>query len=462
MQYWDPGHDRFVGDCMPFWHDGVYHLYYLLDEGHHQALGGLGGHQWAHASTRDLVHWTHHPLAIPRTHDWEGSICTGSVIHHGDTYYGFYATRMRDHTQHLAYATSADGVHYGKQEPNPLASPPAGYSPYHCRDPYVWRDEGDGAFHMLVTAERIESNPLRHGGCLAHLVSDDLRHWAWREPFYFAGDERVPECPDYIAWNGWYYLVFSTRGSARYLMSRQPLGPWERPAVDAFEGPLAAVMKTAPFGEDRRIGVAFLPTREGDRDDGARQYGGAALFREIIQHPDGTLGTAFVPEMVPRGGAPVAIESVELASGRAGKPQEGTLDVSVVTPDGPDHLAMCGAPHDARLTMRVLPPSPDAYPGGTYGLRLSAPADAESGYTLAFDPAAQRVTLDDQAIEGVSGLDAPFGLDIVLSGDIIDVCVDGRRTLVNRVPQRGAGHLVFFARETEVEFENIVVRPLLD
>ena len=45
MQYFTPvGGAYFVGDCIPFAHDGTYYLYWLLDEGHHSALGGLGGH----------------------------------------------------------------------------------------------------------------------------------------------------------------------------------------------------------------------------------------------------------------------------------------------------------------------------------------------------------------------------------------------------------------------------------
>ena len=82
MQYFKPPGDFFVGDCMPFFHAGVFHLYYLLDEQHHQALQGLGGHQWAHASTTDLVNWQHHPLALPITAATEGSICTGTVFFH--------------------------------------------------------------------------------------------------------------------------------------------------------------------------------------------------------------------------------------------------------------------------------------------------------------------------------------------------------------------------------------------
>ena len=65
MQYFTPvGGKYFVGDCIPFFHDGTYYLYWLLDEGHHSAVGGLGGHKWCVSTTTDLIHWQHHPIAI--------------------------------------------------------------------------------------------------------------------------------------------------------------------------------------------------------------------------------------------------------------------------------------------------------------------------------------------------------------------------------------------------------------
>ena len=66
MQYWKPeAADEFAGDMMPYWDGHRFHLFYLLDRGHHAEQDGLGGHQWAHASTSDLVNWEHHPLARP-------------------------------------------------------------------------------------------------------------------------------------------------------------------------------------------------------------------------------------------------------------------------------------------------------------------------------------------------------------------------------------------------------------
>src|SRR3954452_1376365 len=126
MQYYKPeAANQWVGDCMPFYHDGVFHFYYLIDEDHHQALGGLGGHQWAHASTIDLVQWTHHPLALAIGEAEERSICTGSLLHHGNTFYAFHAVRRPDWTQRLGVATSADGIAFVKQPIPPHAEPPA-------------------------------------------------------------------------------------------------------------------------------------------------------------------------------------------------------------------------------------------------------------------------------------------------------------------------------------------------
>ncbi len=303
MQYFKPPGDHFAGDCMPFFHDGVFRLYYLLDEGHHQALGGLGGHQWAQASTGDLVNWEHHPLALPLDREWEGSICTGSVLFHEGVYYAFYATRRRDWKQHLNMATSPDGISYTKAN-GTLASPPSGYSPYHFRDPMAFRDIEDGSFHLLVTAELEPFAVPGRGGCLAHLVSKDLQEWRQVEPLLIPGLPGAPECPDYFSWNGWYYLVFSNEGVARYRMSRHPYGPWLKPLVEALDGPAARVMKTAAYGAERRIGAAWIGTRRGNLDRGDFEFGGNILLREIVQVPDGTLETCFLPEgllMLPDG-----------------------------------------------------------------------------------------------------------------------------------------------------------------
>ncbi|MGA2501536.1 MAG: LamG-like jellyroll fold domain-containing protein, partial [Tepidisphaeraceae bacterium] len=303
MQYFRPHNQFNVGDTLPFFHDGTFHFYYLLDRGHHSAKGGKGAHQWAHASSRDLIHWTEHPLAVPITREEEGSICTGSMFFNDGTWYAFYATRVIGKGEQLSLATGTDGIHFAKTEPNPLFTVDPKYT-NGFRDPHVFRDERTGLFHLIVSTMLREGNR----GCLAHYTSKDLKKWDEVEPFLIEGKE-VPECPDYFQWNGRYYLLYSNGQVAHYRMSKQPLGPWERPAVDTIDGAAARVMKTAAFTGNRRIGTASI---------WPHGYAGWAAFRELVQNADGTLGSKFVPEMIPATGEPAALEFTALGDGASG------------------------------------------------------------------------------------------------------------------------------------------------
>jgi sucrose-6-phosphate hydrolase SacC (GH32 family) len=279
---------------MPFHHGGRLHLFYLHDRREGASRWGLGGHQWAHASTTDLARWDHHPLAIPLTDDAEGSICTGSVIFHAGVFHAFYSVRTVDGSPApLCAATSGDGIAFTKHPA--LATLRAPFIPKDGRDPVVFRDPAGDRFHMLVTTG-LAGAPAGDGagpgggaGCLARLVSRDLRRWEQvDEPFLVPGLPGQPECPDVFEWNGWHYLLFSNRSVPGYRMSRSPLGPWIRPDDPGFGGPAVCVMKTAAFGNGRRIGAAFA-------SDGG--YAGRLILREIRQRPDGTLFSGWPPEL---------------------------------------------------------------------------------------------------------------------------------------------------------------------
>ena len=454
MQYFKPeGEHLFAADCMPFFHAGTFHLFYLIDEDHHSALGGLGGHQWAHASSDDLVRWTHHPLAIPITGDWEGSICTGSVLYARGLYHAFYATRVRDRTQHLSLATSRDGVHFEKVAPNPFASPPEGYSAFHYRDPFAFHDSRTGLYHLLVTA-CLDPYPIYdRGGCLAHLTSTDLTTWEMQPSFLLPGLPNVPECPDYFFWRDWYYLIFSHDGTTHYRMSREPFGPWERPKVDTFDGSAARVLKTAGFTGDRRIGAAWIGTRSGNQDSGTLQFGGTVVFREIIQAADGTLGSTFPAEMIPQTGDALPCTPVPLTAEASVDARRVRLDAAT----GFEVAMLEPVPAAARITM-VVQPGPEP---AQFGLCLRGAGPLRSGYDLRFLPYEGRVELFDRYLTCVDELSGPFTLDVILKDDIIDVCIAGRRCLVNRCATLHGDRLFFFALNASVVFDAIEVRPLL-
>lgn len=280
-----PGHNTAIGDCMPFEFGGEYHLFCLFDRRHHRSKKGLGAHQWAHLSTRDLRHWTQHPIALGIDEQWEGSICTGSMIEKDGCVYAFYAVRMSDGSPaRLTWAVSEDCIHFVKSGRYFELSAP--YEPTSARDPKVWLGE-DGLYHMLVTTSLPEIG-LRDG-CLAHLTSENLIDWTQHEPMLVPGLDDQPECSDYFKLGDMYYLVFSNHGTARYLASEKPFGPWRRLREDILDCAECRVPKTAMLGGRRLV--------TGWATDGP--WAGRLVTHELTRRADGTLGSRFIDEIVP-------------------------------------------------------------------------------------------------------------------------------------------------------------------
>lgn len=452
MQYFKPEGSRFVGDCMPFFHAGRFHLFYLLDENHHAGLNGLGGHQWAHASTTDLVHWQQHPLALAVEEEWEASICTGSVFWHEGVFHAFYATRKPDWTQHLSHAASSDGVTFVKTRPIPVLPVPAGYDPLHFRDPFVFQDE-DGRFQMLITARKADYPLPDRGGCLLRLSSADLLDWRVEGPLLFPGNADdyagIAECPDYFMWNGWHYLIFGQGLATHYRMARDFRGPWQRPPNPLLDSRLMAVMKTAPFGANRRIGAAWIGTRKGDEDKGAMQWGGNLVLRELVQAPNGSLSTKFVPELSVANVTRLEPVLLPLTPGVQGDSHSLTLDA----PNGQAAAAFVDFPHDFQLDCRVIPQKDNA----RFGLGLRGSGIFEDYYALTFDAGLRTVTLADQACLGVAEITEPFQLQVICRGDIIDVCIGDTRCLINRLPKKQGNRLFWFCENGAVAVEEMAL-----
>lgn len=267
-----------IGDCIPFSDDrgvqgdGLYHLFYLYDRHHHRSKWGFGAHQWAHVSTRDLRMWDEHPMAIAVTEQYEGSICTGSVGFLDGKYYAWYAIRMSDRSPaRMTYAVSEDSVHFRKT--NKYFTLPAQYEPTSARDPKVVFL--DGKVHLFITTTLLSTG----NGCLAHLVSDhaDMSDFTDCGPIFEHENKDQPECPDWFKMGTYYYLVYSIRGSARYLVSRKPFSEWNVPEDNTI--PCGYVPKSATLN-GRRIFSGFV--NEGG-------YAGHLVMAEARQNADGTL-----------------------------------------------------------------------------------------------------------------------------------------------------------------------------
>lgn len=457
MQYFKPKGNLFVGDCIPFYHEGTYYLYWLLDSGHHSALHGLGAHQWALSTSTDLIHWQHYPISIGIDEEWEKSICTGSVVYYQSKFYAFYATRLINSegkvNEQLSYAVSDDGIHFTKQKPNPFYTYAPGYNKRDFRDPKVSVDSA-GYFHLFVSSSTDTTADRNEGekGAIVHLISKDLKKWDVLKPVIL-NQRDVPECPDYFKWNGWYYLIYGRGGNTFYLKSRKPYGPWEYPKSQVLNEDWSNVVKTAAFKNNRRISAGWIPNKKDNKDNGWEIFGGNSILREVIQEPDGTLLTQFVKELIPATGTAIKLNAV---------PDNFTTKTSdnsyvINSPDGLAATGFINLPGGCRITLEIEPM-------GTveeYGLSMKSVLNEGDGYKLSFSPDNAEVSLQDTRISAVNFLDKKIKLDIIVKDDIIDVSIDNKRCIVNRLYEKKGNKLWIYAKHGKAKFTNIVIRPLI-
>ncbi|MGI6201971.1 MAG: hypothetical protein ACOYID_01040 [Eubacteriales bacterium] len=269
---WNPGGGVFVGDCMPYSHEGRYHVLYLYDRHHHASKWHRGAHQWAHISSADMVHWDIHPMAVEIDDPKEGSICTGSWIYTGKEHQLYYTVRMVDGSPApVMRSVSSDGYRYRKDKSFGFTLSDR-YNKASARDPKVVRD-AEGLLHMFVTTTDLKAGR----GCLAHLVSSDGDDWREVGNIYESPDEREPECSDYFEFGGKYYLIYSLGGRGHYQFSDSPFSGWIVPDDPII--PCSSVPKAAVWN-GRIIFTGF---------SGNGKYAGTMTFREAHQMPDGTL-----------------------------------------------------------------------------------------------------------------------------------------------------------------------------
>lgn len=239
MQYFRPcGHNRKAGDCIPYWDPRAetFRLYYLIlrRNMHSKWDGGHGGLEIWQASTKDLKAWTHHPVTIPITEQWEAWNGTGAVAFHDGKYHWYYPTPCYE--EELGFggiqrAVSDDGVHFAKTGPHPFI--PGG-------DCEVFRDK-DGLFHMIKAGpeQRGKGKPLRDKTLVAWVRVADLDQKG--------GSALTIEHPDGAQFDGMVYGECAPRrwmpGSDRHQRTPRPQTAW----AEENAGPDAVIQMAAVF-----------------------------------------------------------------------------------------------------------------------------------------------------------------------------------------------------------------------
>ena len=299
IQYWTPPyHNAWVGDVATIYHKGRYHIFYLFDRRGHASKLGRGGHYFEHISTSDFKHWTEHPAAISIEEQWE-SFGTGTPFVYNDKLYlsyGLHTTRIypREKTtlpamwqylqqngvsQIVDYSTVGDFVPAGSTysvSEDGVSNFKKSYKLFHpCENPSVYTNS-DGELRMLA-------NYGSRGSWSAESLDSG---WRCDNPDFPLGGD----CTFFFEWGDYEYII----GGFRDLWSRR-VGEgddrwWSMTAEgrDFYNG--MSVPAITEIADSRRLMAGWVKTQN---------WGGALVIHELVQHPDGQIGTKWMEEIVP-------------------------------------------------------------------------------------------------------------------------------------------------------------------
>lgn len=303
-----------AGDVMNFYHDGVYHLIYLLDRRHHGSRNGCGSHYVAHITTSDFVNWEEQDDIVEIEAPWM-TFGTGTMFFHNGKYYMSYGLHTERYTDNLeipvidqnsykwnrvpysqafksgkypagaTYAYSDDGIHFTQSE-----------ILYHAgRNPSVYVDEnnelklyvGYGASGVWK-AKNIED--------LFYKSEDD---------FNFASGSIMrnsTECPSFFEWNGYKYLIIGFTGYFRTNKDSNDYFDAAANEEQIYDG--LCVPMVTDFKDNRKIISGWL---------NGVGWASVIVHRELIQEENGKLGMKWVEEMTSdiTNGKPKIIKSLD-------------------------------------------------------------------------------------------------------------------------------------------------------
>jgi len=450
-----------VGDVIPYYWNGKYHAFYLK----RQVGRDL---EWAHAVSTDLVHWEELLMAIETggPEDPDASGCwTGSVIQHEGTFHMFYtghnSGRGKYPPQTICHATSSDLIRWKKDPSNPILLPdPAWYENDDWRDPFVFWSSEEKCYWMLITA-RVKDAPTPRRGCVALAKSRNLKTWKIHPPLWTPYLVYAPECPDLFHIGRRWYLVFSNI-ETRYRSAESLEGPWTRFQLESFDSQRFYAAKTLSDGE-RRLLLGWIPSQEGERDEGRWEWGGHMAFpREIVVQPDGSLGVRCPREIVEayrqiiiKPGLPVEYEVATGSWSVKNGIFVGTMK------DGFGFVRLPHVPDDYRLEAALTINSSAA----SAGFMFRVCDTLETGYSLSLEPFAHRVAFRYWQTWGepqphverpVEILPIqPVKCQIFVQGTILEAFFNDRVSIAARMYNCRKGQLCLFVQNGQARFEDL-------
>jgi beta-fructofuranosidase len=295
-----PAHNWMNDPNGPIYFRGRYHMFHQYNP-----RGAVWGNMnWAHATSADLIHWRHEPIALsptPGGPDQEG-VFSGSAVLDGNTptliYTGVAAPRsdpeatLRDgvhtwrETQCLAMAQD-DDLRTWRKLPEPvIAAPPPGLAVTGFRDPYVWRENDRW---LLIVGSGIRGK----GGAILLYSSPDLRHWTYLHPLLQGspsgkeGTNAVDtgdmwECPDFFPLGNKHVLLISTMGKVHWKVGKYDTQRFTAENEGVVDWGSYYAAKTMLDRDGNRILWGWIPETRPDADLIAAGWAGVMSLPRLL------------------------------------------------------------------------------------------------------------------------------------------------------------------------------------
>ena len=166
--FYKPEH-AWVGDLIPYWEDGIFYGFYLHDP-RIKDKEYAEETTWHLVTTKDFVNLEYKGEAIERGGDDKPNknIYTGSVIKDKDgIYHAFYTAFNADikingkSVQSVMQATGTDPLHLETMEDFLFVADGVRYEEFDWRDPYVFWNEEEGCYYMLLAARQKDGGLMK-------------------------------------------------------------------------------------------------------------------------------------------------------------------------------------------------------------------------------------------------------------------------------------------------------------
>lgn len=301
--FYKPQDGSRVGDTMPYYEDGVYHIFYLKDG------GGVSSHPVYRVDTADFVRYEEKGLVLSAgdSNGGEAMIGTGSIVKHGNDYLFFYTGHPAMGAETVRVAISEGNLDgFEKKEDFILSPADYGFAD-DFRDPEVRWSEEDGCYYCIVSTRKDGCAVLAQFTLSETLETVDAPSVLYTDTHGF----NVLECPTYFEWNGRYYITYSaqdlnmgdteeltsssyaltgSKGCVYYLSSENPFEGWRALANPQLDSKVFYAGKVARGSDTMLVGWAA------QRDVNATYkyaWGGSLVAHRLVQNDDGALSLTY-------------------------------------------------------------------------------------------------------------------------------------------------------------------------